>query len=59
MFPRATLLFCYLIPDWWWDLGNPQFHSRLLTSSLSPQPYASTPTKVRTGRQPQHGPCGE
>nr|KAF6325765.1 spectrin beta, non-erythrocytic 2 [Myotis myotis] len=27
MFPWTTLLFCYLIPDWWWDPGNPRFYS--------------------------------
>lgn len=60
VFPRPTLLFCYLIPDWWWDPGNPQFHSPPpLTCSLFPQPYVSIPTTVRTLPRHQHRPCGE
>ena len=58
MCPRATLLFCCLIPDWWWDPGDPQFHSHLPTSPLSSQPCTPTPTRVRTALHSPHRPCG-
>lgn len=57
MFPRAALLFCYLIPDWWWGPGNPQLPSSPV--SFLPQPSASPPTTVRTVPRPQHRPRGE
>lgn len=58
MFPRATLLFRYLIPDWWWDPGDPQFHSHLPTSSICPRPYTPTPTWVQRAQHPPQRPCG-
>lgn len=58
MFPKAMLLFCYLIPDWWWDPGNPQFHSHLPTSFVSPRALHPNPHPGADSAAPRHRPCG-
>lgn len=48
VFPRAALLFCYLILDWWWDPGDPQIP--LPPSSLFPPALCLYPPPQRRQR---------
>ena len=56
VFPKATLLFCYLILDWWWGPGNPQFHSFPLPSFPSLMPLS--PPQAQAAPHPLRGHVG-